>query len=214
MLKIVRPPLSQLFQNKLEAYENMARQKGFQRVAGVDEAGRGPLAGPVVAAACYLPPGTAIPFINDSKKLSALKRAHLLHLILQVPGVDYGVGIVESQKIDQINILQATFQAMIMAVNALTLSPDFLLIDGPFCPPFEILSEGIIKGDSLSQSIMAASIIAKCTRDKLMEKYDLLWPGYGFKKHKGYGTRMHIEALQLLGPCSIHRYSFAPIKKC
>lgn len=195
----------------LQVYERKFREKGFRFIAGVDEAGRGPLAGPVVAAACIIPEGVVIPGVNDSKKLKPKKRAEIFNSIVNDPHIYYGVGIVSADEIDRINILQATIQAMLKAVLALGRKPDVLLVDGLKLPHPSIFVEKIIKGDAKSQSIAAASIIAKETRDKLMEDIDLKWPGYGFKNHKGYGTTLHLEALKKLGPCPLHRKTFAPI---
>jgi len=197
----------------LTKYEKQARAKGYQLIAGVDEAGRGPLAGPVVAAACIIPEGIYFEGINDSKQLSPEQRERLYEAIRQNPDILSGVGVVDAILIDQINILQATFYAMVAAVAALRQKPDYVLVDGPYIPNFDIPAEGIIEGDTLSQSIMAAAIIAKCTRDRMMVKFDEQWPQYGFKRHKGYGTPEHLAALQLHGPCSIHRKTFQPIGK-
>lgn len=195
----------------LQAYERKFREKGFCCIAGIDEAGRGPLAGPVVAAACIIPEGVVIPGVNDSKQLTAKKRAEIFKSLVDDPRIHYGVGIVAPEEIDRINILQATIQAMLQAVLALDLTPDVLLVDGLKLPHPSIFVEKIIKGDAKSQSIAAASIIAKETRDALMEEIDVKWPGYGFKKHKGYGTAFHLDALKRLGPCPLHRKTFAPV---
>ena len=196
----------------LTLLEREIRMQGYRRIAGVDEAGRGPLAGPVVAAACIIPEGVSFSGIDDSKKLSPAKRASLFAQIVSHSEVDYGIGIVDSDCIDKINILQATFRAMLFAIGRLSSPPDFLLVDGPYLPSIAIPGKGIIRGDSLSQSIAAASILAKCVRDQIMDQVDAEWPLYGFKKHKGYGTRSHLEAIAKLGPCPIHRKSFAPMK--
>ena len=193
-------------------WETKARNLGYQVIAGVDEAGRGPLAGPVVAAACVLPFGALIEGIDDSKRLSLSDRQRIFHQILSLEGVDYGIGIVDALIIDKVNILQATFQAMTIAVSCLLQKPDYLLIDGNKMPIIDIPGESIIKGDSLSQSIAAASIIAKETRDQLMCAFHGQWPEYGFESHKGYGTKQHLLAIQKYGPCPIHRMSFEPIK--
>lgn len=192
----------------LTEYEQRARTKGYQLIAGVDEAGRGPLAGPVVAAACIIPEGVYFKGINDSKQLSPEQRERLYEAIRQNPDILSGIGVVDAILIDQVNILQATFYAMVAAVAALKKKPDYLLVDGPYLPNFDIPAEGIVEGDTFSQSIMAAAIIAKCTRDQMMIKFDEQWPEYGFKRHKGYGTKEHLAALQLHGPCSIHRQTF------
>lgn len=192
--------------------EFCAKKQGYRCIAGVDEAGRGPLAGPVVAAACVLPEGAFISGIDDSKKLVASKRYEVFQQILTFPGIDYAVGVVDALIIDQINILQATFQAMVAAISGLRQTPDFLLIDGTGMPPISIPGKPIIAGDSLSQSIAAASIIAKQTRDELMSKYHQEWPEYGFNAHKGYGTKQHLLAIEKYGPCPLHRMSFQPLR--
>lgn len=191
------------------AFEENAQKRGYRLIAGVDEAGRGPLAGPVVAAACIVPHGFDVSGIDDSKKLSPKQRELLFHRISS--SCITAVGIVEAPVIDVINILQASIQAMVEAVKKLVPSPDYLLVDG-LKLPFSIPSEKIIKGDALSFSIGAASIIAKVTRDRIMEELDAIYPQYGFKKHKGYGTAVHLKALQEHGPCPIHRKTFEPIK--
>ena len=199
----------------LTAYESRARAQGYKAIAGVDEAGRGPLAGPVVAAACIFPEGFYLPGINDSKKLTAEERERLYALIRENPEILSGVGIVESLIIDQINILQATFQAMAAAISALSQKPDYLLIDGNQMPlrlKLELPCEGIVEGDSLSQSIMAAGILAKVTRDRIMLEHHKTWPQYGFNEHKGYGTEKHLKGLKEFGPCPIHRMSYEPVK--
>jgi ribonuclease HII len=199
----------------LTAYEERARRQGYKAIAGVDEAGRGPLAGPVVAAACILPENFYLPGINDSKKLTAEERERLYQMIKENPEILSGVGIVEALIIDQINILQATFQAMVVAVLQLQQKPDYILIDGNQIPKslqLELPCEGIVQGDSLSQSIMAAGILAKVTRDKIMLEHHKTWPDYGFKDHKGYGTEKHLEKLRELGPCPLHRRSYEPVK--
>ncbi len=200
---------------KLTAYEQRARSQGYKSIAGIDEAGRGPLAGPVVAAACIFPENFYLPGINDSKKLTAEERERLYHLIMENPEILSGVGIVDALMIDQINILQATFQAMAAAILQLKQKPDYILFDGNQFPKslqLEIFCEGIVEGDSLSQSVMAAGILAKVTRDKMMLEYHKTWPGYGFDEHKGYGTQKHLENLKALGPCPIHRRSYEPVK--
>lgn len=196
----------------LTRYERDARCRGYQCIAGIDEAGRGPLAGPVVAAACIIPDGLYFPGIDDSKKLTPKQRDVLYHEITTCCDVKYAVGIVDSGEIDRVNIYQATITAMLQAVSLLESLPDYLLVDGmPLRHP-TIPSQKIIRGDAKSQSIAAASIVAKETRDRLMEEYDARWPNYGFGKHKGYGTPKHCEAIKLYGPCAIHRMTFAPLK--
>jgi len=169
----------------------------------------------VVAAACIFPEGFYLPGINDSKKLTAEERERLYALIRENPEILSGVGIVESLIIDQINILQATFQAMAAAISALSQKPDYLLIDGNQMPlrlKLELPCEGIVEGDSLSQSIMAAGILAKVTRDRIMLEHHKTWPQYGFNEHKGYGTEKHLKGLKEFGPCPIHRMSYEPVK--
>jgi len=196
---------------KLCHYEKEAFFLGYELVAGVDEVGRGPLAGPVVAAVVILPKEAKIPGINDSKKLSTLQREKLCKIILETI-VDWGIGIVNEQKIDEINILQATYLAMKKAIKSLKLKPHFLLVDGLKIPHLDIPQQPIIKGDQLSISIAAASILAKVVRDRMMIEYDHEFPQYGFAKHKGYGTAFHIESIKKYGICKIHRRSFEPIK--
>lgn len=196
----------------LTLFENAARSQGYKYIAGVDEAGRGPLAGPVVAAACHLPEGVMLDGVDDSKKLTPAKRAELFERITRNPSILYGVGVIDAQIIDQINILRATFEAMLIAVAQMAQKPDYLLVDGHMLPKTSIPAKAIVKGDSLSISIATASIIAKETRDALMNQYHELWPVYGFNKHKGYGTQQHLLALEKYGPCPIHRVTFEPIK--
>jgi len=192
-------------------YETKCLEQGFLLIAGVDEAGRGPWAGPVVAGAVILDE-TNIPLgLNDSKKLSEKKREALFQPIYDTSLV--GVGIVDAAKIDEINILQATMLAMELAIKNLSDQPDLALIDGNRSPNIIMPSQAIKKGDAKSLSIAAASIIAKVTRDRIMHKYDKKFPQYGFAQHKGYGTAQHSHALNQHGPCVIHRMSFAPIKK-
>ena len=194
-------------------YEEKARSEGYKYVAGIDEAGRGPLAGPVVAACCMIPSGVYIPGVNDSKLLGARMRSELFDQITQDKRILYGIGLVDISEIDKINIYQATIQAMFSAVSNLQISPDYLLVDGLKLPHPTIPSLQIIKGDRLSQSIAAASILAKVTRDRLMIKYHERWPLYGFDAHKGYGTARHLEAIEKYGPCEeLHRKSFEPVK--
>lgn len=181
--------------------------KIYGTVCGIDEAGRGPLCGPVVAAAVILPDEYNILYINDSKKLSETKREEVYKEIDKY-AVTYGVGIVSPERIDEINILQATYEAMRTAIHKLSVTPDILLNDAVTIPMVDIKQVPIIKGDAKSQSIAAASIMAKVTRDHLMEEYDKLYPEYGFAKHKGYGTAAHIKAIKEYGPCPIHRRTF------
>ena len=179
-------------------------------ICGIDEAGRGPLAGPVVAAAAVLPKDCQIFYLNDSKKLSEKKR-DLLFDEIKEKAVAYGIGIVSPQVIDEINILQATYEAMRQAISQLNVIPEILLNDAVTIPGVDIMQVPIVKGDAKSVSIAAASILAKVTRDRMMMEYDQIYPEYGFAKHKGYGTAAHIAALKEYGPCPIHRRTF--IKK-
>lgn len=184
-----------------------------KHTAGVDEAGRGPLAGPVIAAACILLEGFNVSGITDSKQLTAGQRAELYGEITSHPSCVYSSALVDVETIDAINILQATLLAMKLAIEGLPTTPSLLLIDGPHTPKIAIPSVGIIKGDLLHQEISAASIIAKYERDLLMNHYHEQWPEYGFNSHKGYGTAKHREAISRFGPCPIHRRSFSPIKE-
>jgi ribonuclease HII len=188
-------------------------EKGFRVFAGVDEAGRGPWAGPVVAAAVIFPPHISIPGINDSKKLSAKQREKYFYKIHEV-ALAIGVEIVDHTEIDSTNILKATFKAMEGAVLSLHIKPELVLIDGHLkVPGIKIEQESIIDGDQKSASIAASSIIAKVTRDRIMVEFSKKYPQYGFENHKGYGTKEHQNALLSYGPCEIHRKSFLPIKK-
>ena len=201
-----------------EPFEEEARQQGFQYIAGVDEAGRGPLAGPVVAGACILPEGYVLPGLNDSKKLTPRKRDELFLLLTQDPEVIWSAGIVHHDVIDKINILQATMQAMREAIDGLSLRPDYLLVDGLHLEHTQPCLK-IIKGDARCQAVAAGSIIAKVTRDRLMFEYAERWPDYAFERHKGYPTAAHYQALADHGPCPIHRLSFkgcspSPSRSC
>jgi ribonuclease HII len=189
----------------MSIHEKRLRTRGIQKIGGIDEAGRGPLAGPVVAAACILPEDAFFPTLNDSKKLSSLVREDLYEKLTSDPRIFYGIGEASVEEIDELNILQATLLAMQRAVQKLPVTPDYLLIDGNISPLFEIPRETIIKGDGLSVSIAAASVLAKVFRDRLMEQMDKKWPEYGFKKHKGYGTAAHRDAIREWGACPIHR---------
>lgn len=193
---------------KMSVFEKEVYEKGYTYIAGIDEAGRGPLAGPVVAASVILPKDCLIEGVNDSKKVSEKKREKLYDDITQ-NAIAWGVGIVDNQVIDEINILEATRKAMHEAICQLKVKPDYILIDAekkvdtngiPYMP--------IIKGDALSISIAAASIVAKVTRDRMMREYDRMFPVYGFEKHKGYGTKAHIDAIRENGLCMIHRKTF------
>jgi len=184
---------------------------GTAPVAGVDEAGRGPLAGPVVVAACILDPNHIPLGLNDSKKLTSAKREALYQQILATSHAS--IVSVSAQTIDAINIRAATLQGMAQAVRGLAVQPAYALIDGRDVPPgLPCPGEALIKGDARSVSIAAASILAKVTRDRLMARAAEFWPGYGFERHMGYGTEAHLEAIKRLGPCPIHRLSFAPLK--
>lgn len=182
-------------------------EKGYHLICGVDEAGRGPLAGPVCAAAVILPPNVDIPGLNDSKKLSDKRRRELFPIIKE-QAVAYGIGFADHSLIDEINILQATFYAMEQAITQLSVKPDFALIDGNREKDFGLPVQTVVQGDSLSASIAAASILAKVTRDNLMLQMAQEYPQYGFEIHKGYGTKAHYAALQEYGPCPIHRMTF------
>ncbi len=195
------------------SFEKKSIKKGFSRVAGIDEAGRGPLAGPVVSAAVILPTSFPVSDVKDSKKLTPGKRADLYEKIYE-HAISIGIGIIDSIEIDRINILQASLMSMAMSVDNLNPQPDYLLIDGKFKIPSVLPQEPIVKGDSLSISIAAASIVAKVTRDRLMERYHIDYPHFGFSQHKGYPTRAHKEAIREFGPCPIHRRSFKSIVVC
>ena len=196
---------------EMKAYEK--KHSSFALICGIDEAGRGPFAGPVAAGAVILDltdPDKEILYLNDSKKLSEKKREQLYKEIKE-KAVAIGIGLVDNHEIDEINILQATYKAMRLAISSLPVRPDFILADAVHIPDIDIPQEGIIKGDAKSVSIAAASIVAKVTRDHIMLEYDKLYPEYGFASHKGYGTKAHIEALKKYGPLDIHRKTF--IKK-
>lgn len=194
--------------SELWNFEHAAMEEGFSLICGVDEAGRGPLAGPVCAAAVILPPDLELEGLNDSKKLSEKRREALYPLICE-QALAYGIAFASEQEIDEFNILQATFLAMRRAVGQLGLKPDLALVDGNREPDFgDIPVRTIIKGDSRSANIAAASILAKVTRDRFMLEQDAVYPQYGFAVHKGYGTQKHYAALREFGPCPIHRRSF------
>ena len=196
----------------LAVYERNLWKKDIKLVAGIDEAGRGPLAGPVVAAVAIFPPYKKIDGIKDSKQLSPSKREELFELINK-EALDWGVGIVSERIIEEINILQATRLAMMKAIRDLKIFPEFLLIDGPISLDVDISQKPIIRGDEQSFSIGAASIIAKVLRDRLMRKYHRLFPKYGFSENKGYPTPKHLDALGTYGPCPIHRRTYEPVQK-
>ncbi|MBM7644339.1 ribonuclease HII [Scopulibacillus daqui] len=191
-------------------FENQLYEKGCQYIAGIDEAGRGPLAGPVVAAAVILKPKTALYGINDSKQLSKKKRQEFAAKIYE-QAVSVGIGIVSAREIDSINIYQAAKLAMRKAVDSLNIVPDYLLIDAMTLPT-NVPQSSIVKGDERSISIAAASIIAKEERDRIMAELDHIYPGYHFASHAGYGTKQHLAAIEALGPCPEHRLSFAPLQ--
>ncbi len=192
------------------AHDESVRKNGFGLIAGVDESGRGPLAGPVVAAAVALPQGIVIQGVRDSKIVPAAERERLFWEIMD-HAVDVGVGIVDAEEIDRINILCATKLAMHNAITALANRPDIILIDALQLPSIPIRQMPLIKGDAKSAAIAAASIIAKVIRDKIMAEYHILYPRYGFDRHKGYGTRKHLESIREHGPCPIHRKSFRKV---
>ena len=180
-------------------------------VAGVDEVGRGPLAGDVVAAAVILNPERPIPHLNDSKKLSEAQRERLYHLIIE-SALCYALGRASAAEIDAINILQASLLAMSRAAALLCVQPEFVYVDGLYCPRWDYPSKAVVKGDSKVDCIAAASIIAKVTRDREMAALDAVYPGYGFAQHKGYPTTDHLQALASLGPCDVHRRSYKPVQ--
>lgn len=192
-------------------FEKEATEQGYHRIAGIDEAGRGPLAGPVVAAAVILPIGCAPDGLNDSKKLSSSRRESLYDAIYD-DALGIGIGIVDAPFIDRLNILQAALMAMALAADNLHPGSDFLLIDGNTAVPVEIPQKAVVRGDGRSASIAAASIVAKVTRDRLMRHYHLYYPEFDFPRHKGYPTRLHRDALRKNGRCPIHRMSFSGVK--
>lgn len=202
---------SRLF--KMKSFETTALKNGYLNIAGVDEAGRGPLAGPVVAACVILPSDVEILGLDDSKKCSPKTRDRLFDEIYQC-AISIGVGIISAQEIDELNILRATKKAMRIALYQMTTQPDFILVDAETIDNIQIKQQGIIQGDAKSVSIAAASIIAKVTRDRLMCELDTTYPQYGFSKHKGYGTKEHITAIKELGICPIHRVSFTKNFMC
>lgn len=196
----------------LYQYEEQLEDLGIKYIAGVDEVGRGPLAGPVVVAAVILPLNLRIKGINDSKKLSLKKRNELYKIILN-EALAVNISFIDERVIDEINIYEATKKGMLEAISGLKIKPEHVLIDAMPLRELAIAHTSIIHGDALSASIGAASIIAKVTRDEYMDKMDIKYPNYGFKHHKGYCTKEHLEALEKYGPCEIHRKSFAPVKK-
>lgn len=192
---------------KMRIFERACEKEGFTYICGIDEAGRGPLAGPVVAGAVILPKDCEILYLNDSKKLSEKRREELYEEVME-KAVAAGAGIVGSRRIDEINILQADYEAMCEAIGKLSVMPQILLNDAVTIPQVRIPQKNIIHGDAKSLSIAAASIVAKVTRDRIMTEYDTLFPEYGFARHKGYGTADHYAAIRKYGPCPIHRLSF------
>lgn len=188
-------------------FENSAYNNGYMSVCGVDEAGRGPLAGPVCAAAVILPKGLILDGVNDSKKLTEKKREALFDVVKE-NAISYSIAFASVEEIEELNILNATMLAMKRAVEGLDVSADFAYIDGNRLPKLDIPAEYIIKGDARSMSVAAASILAKVSRDRLMLNFADIYPGYGFEKHKGYGTKAHTDAIKEIGPCPIHRMSF------
>ena len=192
-------------------YENALYEKGIELICGIDEVGRGPLLGPVVTAAVILPKGYYHPDIKDSKTLSEKKREKLYDIIMN-DAISIGIGIVDEKEIDKINIYEATKVAMKMAIDNLDVKPEYVLIDAMKLD-IDIPSMSIIKGDAKSESIAAASIIAKVTRDRMIEAIDIEYPMYDLKNNKGYGTKKHIEALKKYGPCKYHRYSYSPVSE-
>jgi ribonuclease HII len=194
-------------------YEKLLKKRGFLRVAGVDEAGRGPLAGPVAAAAAILPRSFVCRHLDDSKKLSKQRREEVYLEITAHPEVVWAVAMIEPDEIDRINILRATHRAMGLALTALSVQPDIALVDGLPVKGLPVEHESLVKGDGLSLSIAAASVIAKVTRDRIMERIHEEFPDYGFITNQGYGTRGHLEALRKHGPCRHHRRSFQPVSQ-
>jgi len=200
---------------KLPTFDQEAalQAQGYRLIAGVDEVGRGALAGPVMAAAVILPLGVDFPWlgsVRDSKQLSPKQRERVFDLV-QRAGIPFGLGSVPHATIDEVGIVQATRMAMAQAVDSLPSRPDFLLVDALSLPEVDLPQKGIIRGDQLSFSIACASIMAKVSRDRQMTEFDGAYPGYGLARHKGYGTRQHLQCLGQLGPCAIHRRSFAPV---
>jgi ribonuclease HII len=212
MKQRTRPPLPKLAWEERVKEERKLWELGFRRVAGLDEAGRGPLAGPVVAAVFLITPGFFREDLNDSKQMTPLQRERCYNYLTSGDW-EYGVGVVGPEEIDRINIYQASRLAMSKALQTLKRSPDYLLVDALMVPDTAIPQTALIHGDALSVAIAAASVIAKVTRDRLMEDYDRVYPGYGFARHKGYPTVKHYDALEQLGPSPIHRRSFRLYKE-
>ena len=198
--------------SNLYKFEEELYDEGYTNICGVDEAGRGPLAGPVVVAACILPPFLRIPGINDSKKLSEKKRDELYKIIVK-EAIAYKVVFISVDEIDELNIYNATKKGMLEAIEGLKVPADYVLIDAMPLGELTQSNKSIIHGDALSASIAAASILAKVSRDQYMKKMDIKYPNYGFARHKGYGTKAHLEALDKYGPCPIHRKTYYPVTK-
>jgi len=196
---------------EIHKYEETYYSKGYTLIAGVDEAGRGPLAGPVAAGAVILPDNIEIPGVNDSKKLSSKKRKQLAERIKEV-ALCWSIGIATEEEIFKLNIRNASFMAMVRAVNQLSVKPDILLVDGFVIPNLKIEQLAIVGGDAKSVSIAAASILAKVERDQIMDRYHEMYPEYRFDKHKGYDTKLHFETIMKYGPCPIHRKDFEPVR--
>lgn len=196
----------------LYKFEEELFDKGYEKICGIDEAGRGPLAGPICVAACILPPFLRIDGINDSKQLSEKKREELYKIIVK-HALAYSIVFISEKDVDELNIYQATKKGMLECIEEIKIKPDYVLIDAMPLGELEIPHDSIIHGDALSASVAAASILAKVSRDHYMEKMDIKYPNYGFKKHKGYGTKEHLLALEKYGPCKIHRKTFAPVSK-
>lgn len=203
---------SQKTEINIYRYEEELYDNHHHLVCGVDEAGRGPLAGPVVVASCILPPFLRIPGLNDSKQISEKKREELYKIIVK-EAIDFKIVFIHEDEIDELNIYAATKKGMLEAIAGLEKTPDYVLIDAMPLDELEISNKSIIHGDALSASIAAASILAKVSRDHYMEKMDIKYPNYGFKRHKGYCTKHHVEALEKYGPCKIHRKTFYPVTK-
>ena len=194
-------------------HERALRRRGFFRIAGIDEAGRGPLAGPVVAAVVILPERFRHPKLDDSKKLAPAVREEIFSVLTGSEQVAWAFAVVETEEIDRINILRASHEAMRRAVRSLAMPPDHVLIDGLPVRPFHVEQTALVNGDALSASIAAASVIAKVVRDRIMVDLDAAYPGYDFAQHKGYGTPQHLAKLRAHGPCPIHRQSFFPVRE-
>lgn len=205
--------LRSLARNDPGAVESFLRSEGIVQFAGVDEAGRGPIAGPVVTCACIVPADFFLDGLTDSKQLNEKQLDAMYLALLQYPGVECSIAVIDCETIDSINILQATLLGMSQSIARLKTCPSLALIDGNFVPSSNVPCCPVIKGDFWCASISAASVIAKVTRDRMLLEYETLWPQYGFARHKGYGTSDHLRRLRLYGPCPIHRKSFAPVRE-